>query len=208
MPLFVTFEGIEGAGKSTQLRKLAAHLHQRGISPLETREPGGTAAGSAIRQLLLGADAVPLTPVSELLLLCADRAQHIAETIRPALAAGQLVLCDRFSDSTIAYQGHGRGLDLTMVRTMDAAARDGVWPDVTFLLDCPVEDGLRRAAARHSVSDRFERETVSFHERIRAGFQSIATADPGRVVTIDAAADNDTVHRQIVTVIDQRLAQP
>ena len=206
MPLFVTFEGIEGAGKSTHLQQLAAHLRRRGIDPLETREPGGTAAGSMIRRLLLGPEAVPLTPRSELLLLCADRAQHVVETLRPALAAGRLVLCDRFSDSTIAYQGYGREVNLDIVRALNAAASDELRPDLTLLLDCPVEEGLRRAAERHGGGDRFERETVAFHERIRRGFHTIAAAEPDRVVTIDATAASEAVHQQIIDVVDRRLA--
>lgn len=207
MPLFLTFEGIEGAGKSTQLLRLATYLRERGFDLLETREPGGTAAGTAIRRLLLGVDAVPLTPLSELLLLCADRAQHVAEVIRPALAAGRIVLCDRFSDSTIAYQGHGRQLDVALIQRLDATARDGLMPDLTILLDCPVAEGLRRAAARHGTTDRFESEAVSFHERIRDGFHAIARAAPERVVVVDGTAETDAVHAAIITAVERRLAR-
>src|SRR5216117_525832 len=146
--MFITFEGIEGSGKSTHLRQLAKHLRARGRRVVETREPGGTAAGAAIRRLLLGPDAAPLTSLAELFLYCADRTQHVREVIRPALDAGQIVLSDRFSDSTLAYQGYARGLELETVRALDARARGGVWPDLTFLLDCPVADGLARARGR------------------------------------------------------------
>src|SRR5205814_514710 len=132
--MFITFEGIEGSGKSTHLRHLAEHLRASGSRVVETREPGGTAAGAAIRRLLLGPDAAPLTPLAELFLYCADRTQHVREVIRPALDAGQVVLCDRFSDSTLAYHGYARGLDLEAVRALDARARGGVWPDLTLLL--------------------------------------------------------------------------
>jgi len=205
VPLFVTFEGIEGAGKSTHLRALAATLRGRGHAVTETREPGGTAAGGAIRRLLLGPDAVPLTPLGELLLVCADRAQHVAEVVEPALGRGDVVLCDRFSYSTLAYQGYGRGLDLALVRSVDAAARRGTWPDVTILLDCPVGEGLRRAGARAGAADRFEREAVAFHERIRAGFLVIAAAEPERVVVVDATGAADAVSARVAAAVLSRL---
>jgi len=168
--LFVTFEGIEGSGKSTHLRALAGALRASGRDVVETREPGGSPAGAPIRRLLLGPEAPPLVPLAELLLYCADRAQHVAEVIRPALGAGRAVLCDRFSDSTLAYQGYGRGLDMDVVRALDARARDGVTPGLTLLFDCPVKVGLERARARSAAGDRFEREAVAFHERVREGF--------------------------------------
>lgn len=205
MSLFITFEGIEGSGKSTHCRELAAHLRGTGRSVVETREPGGTAAGAAIRDLLLDAERRPLTPLAELLLYCADRTQHVDEVIRPGLAAGHVVLCDRFSDSTIAYQGHGRGLDADAVRALDARARGGIWPDLTFLLDCPVEQGLARARGRGPARDRFEREAVAFHERVRAGFLALATAEPERVCIVDAAAALDRVGAAIVAETERRL---
>ncbi len=197
MSRFVTFEGIEGSGKSTHLRFLAAHLRAAGHDVVETREPGGTAVGVGLRQLLLGPSAVPLTPLTELLLYCADRAQHVAEVVRPALAAGRVVLCDRFSDSTIAYQGYGRGLDLATVRELDARARDGVTPHLTLLFDCPVAEGLARARSRGG-GDRFEDETLAFHERVRAGFRALAAADPGRVRIIDTTGPVDAVRAAVV----------
>jgi dTMP kinase len=204
--LFVTFEGIEGSGKSTHLRRLAEHLKARGIAVVETREPGGTVAGNAIRALLLGTEAIPLTPLGELLLYCADRAQHVHEVVRPALAAGRVVLCDRFSESTLAYQGYGRGLDLGRVRALDAEARDGLVPGLTFLFDCPVEEGLARARARAAAGDRFEREVVSFHERVRHGFQEMARAEPARFRMIDSGAPIDEVHATVVAETEKRLA--
>jgi dTMP kinase len=204
--LFVTFEGIEGSGKSTHARRLAAHLRDAGHRVTETREPGGTPAGVAIRRLLLGPEAVPLTPIAELLLYCADRSQHVSDVIRPALAAGQVVICDRFSASTLAYQGYGRGLDLDAVRSLDARARDGLAPGVVFLLDCPVPDGLARARGRGATADRFERETVAFHERVRAGFQALAAADPERFVVLDGTASIDAVQSRIVAETERRLA--
>ena len=205
MSLFVTFEGIEGSGKSTHLRHLATHLRRGGHDVLETLEPGGTAAGVAIRRLLLGTDPVALAPLTELLLYCADRTQHVGEVIRPALAAGRLVLSDRFSDSTIAYQGHARGLDLEVVRALDARARDGLSPGLTFLLDCPVQEGLARARERRGVTDRFERELEAFHERVRAGFHALAAAEPARFRILDSRAPFAEVQAAIVAETERRL---
>ena len=185
MSLFVTFEGIEGSGKSTHLRLLANALRTAGHSVVETREPGGTTLGQALRELLLAPSATPPEPLAELLLYCADRAQHVAQVIRPALAAGQVVLCDRFSDSTLAYQGYARSLDLGTVRALDAAARGGIEPDLTFLLDCPPDAGLARARARSGSSDRFEQEALAFHEAVQRGFHALAAATPGRYRIID-----------------------
>jgi dTMP kinase len=201
----ITFEGIEGSGKSSHAQRLAARLRDAGRRVVETREPGGTPLGSALRSVLLGID-TPLTPSAELLLYCADRTQHVAEVIRPALAAGAFVICDRFSDSTIAYQGHGRELDLDVIRHLDALARGDVRPDVTFLLDCPVAVGLARAKAR-GPSDRFEREAVLFHERVRAGFCALAAAEPRRIVVVDATADAATVAQVIETEVTRRFSQ-
>jgi dTMP kinase len=203
--LFVTFEGIEGSGKSAHARSLAVALRGLGHDVIETREPGGTAAGTAIRSLLLGTEATPLTPLAELFLYCADRTQHVTELIRPALAAGRIVVCDRFSDSTIAYQGYGRGLDLELVRSLDARARDGLVPSLTLLLDCPVAVGLARARARAGSDDRFERETVAFHERIRAGFRAIAAAAPERVTIVDSTADAAAVSERVLAATLPRL---
>jgi dTMP kinase len=183
--LFVTFEGIEGSGKSTHLRLLAQALRTTGHAVVETREPGGTALGKALRDLLLTPSGTPPEPLAELLLYCADRAQHVAQVIRPALAAGQIVLCDRFSDSTLAYQGYARRLDLDTVRALDAAARAGLEPDLTFLLDCPPDAGLARARARSGSSDRFEQEALAFHEAVQRGFHALAATRPDRYRIID-----------------------
>jgi len=203
--LFITFEGIEGSGKSSHARALATLLRERGFAVTETREPGGSAAGAAIRALLLGAEATPLTPLAELFLYCADRTQHVAEVIRPALDAGGVVICDRFSDSTVAYQGYGRGLPLDLVRELDGRARGGLAPALTFLLDCPVETGLARAKARAADADRFERETVAFHARSRAGFDALAAAAPERIVVVDSTGDAQAVGERVAAVALERL---
>jgi dTMP kinase len=202
---FVTFEGIEGSGKTTHLRHLAAHLRALGRTVVETREPGATRAGAAIRRLLLGEDGAPLGALTELFLYCADRTQHVDEVIRPALAAGHVVLCDRFSDSTIAYQGYARGVDLDAVRVLDGRARGGLWPTLTFLLDCPVEEGLRRARERAGPDDRFEREPPAFHERVRAGFLALAAAEPARFCVLDAAEPVDRVQARVRAAAERLL---
>jgi len=241
--LFVTFEGIEGSGKSTHLRLLAEHLRAAGYPVIETREPGATPAGAAIRRLLLGPGAPSLAPLTELFLYCADRSEHVTEVIRPALAAGHVVLSDRFSDSTIAYQGYGRGLDLSVVRALDAQARRGLVPDLTFLLDCPATEGLHRIEARRVSPegrgaspegrratpegrgasperggaapsgaaplelDRIERESLAFHERVRAGFRALAAAEPARFCVVDGSASIESVRARIVAEAERRLAR-
>ena len=204
MSLFITFEGIEGCGKSSHLRALATRLRGLGYDVVETREPGGSRAGTTLRALLLGPEAVPLEALAELFLYCADRAQHVAEVIRPALARGRVVLCDRFSDSTLAYQGYGRGLDLETIRTLDALARDGIRPHLTFLLDVPVTEGLRRAHARGS-SDRFEQAPLAFHERVRAGFRALAAAEADRFHVLESTRPFHEVEGAISAVALQRL---
>lgn len=200
--LLVAFEGTEGAGKSTQLQLASEALRCSGFGVQVTLEPGGTPLGIEIRRLLLhGTDAIP-TPLSELFLYLADRAQHIAEVIRPHLEKGDIVLTDRFSGSTIAYQGYGRGLDLQTVLELDAAARQGMTADLTVLLDCPVRVGLQRARG----SDRFHAELEAFHERVRQGFLTLAR-DEGWAV-VDATAAKEAVHaeivRSILAVVDRR----
>jgi len=206
--LFVTFEGIEGSGKSSHARTLAETLRSAGRGVVETREPGGTPAGAAIRALLLGAEVTPLSAQTELFLVCADRAQHVSQVIRPALADGRVVVCDRFSDSTLAYQGYGRGLDLAVVRALDAEARGGLAPALTFLLDCPVDVGLGRAKARSGTAnqvDRFEREAVTFHQRIRDGFLALAAEAQDRIVVIDSTADPAVASERILATTRARL---
>ncbi|MGA1464089.1 MAG: dTMP kinase [Steroidobacteraceae bacterium] len=205
--LFLTFEGVEGVGKSTQARLAAEFLRSRGIQVVETREPGGTAVAERIRDLVLhGATSVePLTPRAELLLMFAARAQHLAAKIEPALAAGQWVICDRFTDATEAYQGSGRGLGSNMIRQLEDIAQGTRRPDLTLLLDAdPAVTGPRRSA-RGGAQDRFEREDEAFFARVRAGYLEIARREPGRVRLVDASGPLGTVQQRIETVLIEAL---
>ena len=186
MPKLITFEGIEGSGKSTHARLLGEHLCALGWDPVLTHEPGGTPLGEPIRRLLLDVGSAPVAPMTELLLYCADRAQHVEQLIRPALAGGRPVVCDRFSDSTLAYQGHGRGLDLAVVRALDGHARAGVVPALTFVFDCPADEGLARARRRSPGTDRMESAPLDVHERVRQGFLALAAEAPARYCVVES----------------------
>ncbi len=202
---FITFEGPEGGGKSTQIHRLAATLAEHGYVVWTTREPGGTRVGEMIRPILLSRDQTRMTPWSEALLFTAARAQHVEEVIRPRLARGELVLCDRYTDSTLAYQGYGRGLDLDTLRRLQAQATGGLQPNLTMLLNLPVATGLSRIPG--TARDRLDRETATFHERVRAGYQKMAAADPRRWREVDAAADEDEVARRILALVSEALQQ-
>ena len=194
----IAFEGPEGAGKSTQLQRLATVLREAGRRVETTAEPGGTALGRDLRQLLLHARETVPVPLAELFLYLADRAQHVQQLIAPAIAAGAVVLTDRFSASTIAYQGYGRGLDLERVTAADAWARGGLTPRLTLLLDCPVRIGLQRA---RGDNDRFHAEEEAVHERVRAGFRSLAAAAPAAWRTIDSTQPADAVHAAVLQAV-------
>jgi len=203
--LFVTFEGPEGAGKSTQIRRLASELEARGYSVVATREPGGTAIGEAIRQILLAPEHSAMLPETEALLNTAARAQHVAEVIQPALAAGKIVLCDRFVDSTLVYQGAGRGLPTSDLLALQRFATRGLWPDLTLLLDLPVEVGQARRRASGEPLSRFDADALGFHERVRTGFLALARDDPARWRIIDAAQSEEAVAREVLAVVLERL---
>ena len=199
---FITFEGPEGCGKSTQIRRLSARLEALGRKVVATREPGGTPLGECIRGMLQRDTAgEPPCDRAETLLFCASRAQLVRNVIAPALARGDWVLSDRFTDSTVAYQGYGRGLPIDVLSAMNEFATGGLRPDVTLVLDITAEEGMRRMAARCAAygeyPDRFEREAVDFHRRMRDGFLAIAAADPARCAVIDASGDLDTVEAAI-----------
>jgi dTMP kinase len=202
---FISFEGPEGGGKSTQIHRLAAALAERGYPVWTTREPGGTRVGEMIRPILLGRQQTRMTPWSEALLFTAARAQHVEEVIRPRLARGELVLCDRYTDSTLAYQGYGRGLDRDTLRRLQSQATGGLQPDLTMLLNLPVETGLSRIP--RPAQDRLDQEAATFHQRVRAGYQEMAAADPRRWREVDAAADKDQVAARILTLVSEALAQ-
>ena len=201
---FITVEGSEGVGKSSNLAYIEDYLRNAGINIVRTREPGGTPLGEAVRELLLDAHQTAMCDDTELLLMFAARAQHLAEVIRPALAAGQWVLCDRFTDATYAYQGGGRGVPMERIRVLEEWVQGELRPDHTLLLDMPVAAGLERAGAR-SEPDRFEQEQHTFFERVRETYLARAHAEPGRIHVIDASPALDKVQAHIATVLQQIL---
>lgn len=205
MDLFVTFEGIEGCGKSTQASRVRDHLASAGHDVVLTREPGGTPMTQRIRSLLADRDNT-FDPLAELLLFLADRAQHVATVIAPALAEGRTVLCDRYCDSTLAYQGYGRGHELSWLEELNALASRAVVPDLTLWIDCPVEIGLGRVERRAGgPGDRFEVEPLEFHSRIRSGFAALAERFPERIVRIDGDRDPDLVTADCIRAVDARV---
>lgn len=205
--VLITLEGVEGAGKTTQLRLLAGWLADLGLAVEVTREPGAGHIGAQIREILLNPANDGLCAQAEALLMAADRAQHVAECLRPALAAGKIVLCDRYIDSHIAYQGYGRGLSVPWLQTLNEQATAGLWPDLTLLLDLPPAVGLARARER-GAADRMEREQVAFHQRIYDGFNKIAAAEPLRVrpVAADRAADavQEDLRREVMALLRRK----
>jgi dTMP kinase len=196
---FITFEGVEGAGKSTQIAELARVLQSRGVEVLVTREPGGTALGERLRELVLGFEPPP-SPVAELFLILADRAQHVAEVIRPALEAGRWVLADRYIDATRAYQVGGRGLDRDLVERAMSAATEGLCPDLTLLLDLPAEIGLERVG-RRGAGNRLDQEEIEFHRRVRNAYLKELRAEPRRIKRIDATLEPGQVHVRVVHAV-------
>ncbi|HZR85062.1 MAG TPA: dTMP kinase [Candidatus Binatia bacterium] len=202
----VTVEGVEGAGKTTQSARLTDALRRDGLDVVLTREPGGTELGRALRRMLLDETSAGPTAETELLLYLADRAEHVRRLIVPALERGAIVVADRFSDSTVAYQSYGRGLPIDTVRAIDDFARGGVAPTLTFVLDLPPEEGLARARAV-GPADRLEREAIEFHRRVREGFHAIARSAGGRIVVLDAARPIDELAREIADATRARLGR-
>jgi dTMP kinase len=203
--LFVTFEGGEGSGKSTQVARLAARLRARGIEPLLTREPGGTPLAEGVRALLLDPALRP-GAMAEVLLMEAARADLVANLVRPALEAGRVVLCDRYDDSTLAYQGGGRGLDGRLLDILNRAATEGLKPHLTLLYDVPPAVGLARRERAEGETNRLDREPPEFHARVRARFLELAAAEPSRWVVLDGTAAADELERQGWEALEQRLA--
>jgi dTMP kinase len=205
---FVTFEGGEGTGKSTQLRLLAARLRKLGREVVVTREPGGSPRAERLREVLLSGAAKRFGPIAETLLIASARADHVDRVIRPALGGGADVLCDRFTDSTRAYQGALGGVEPRLLRSLEQVAAPGLAPDLTIILDAPAETGLaraRRRAANGAPADRFESEDAGFHGRLREAFASIARAEPSRCVLIDAEGEIDEVAERVWSAIERRL---
>jgi len=200
--IFITLEGIEGVGKSTQAEFISSLLEEAGHTVCRTREPGGTAAGEAIRGLLLDGHDLALADSTELLLIFAARAQHLDEVIRPALGRGEVVLCDRFTDATYAYQGGGRGIPHARIAELETWVQDGLRPQVTLLFDAPVATGLARAG-RRGAADRFENETVPFFERVRAAYLDLAAAEPGRFRVIDAEQSLQQVQDAVRNILKE-----
>ena len=204
--MFITFEGIEGSGKTTQVKHVADFLRKKGHDCVITREPGGTPIGEKIRAILLDPASKGLSPLTELLLYTADRVQHVKELLGPSLAAGKTVLCDRYFDATLVYQGYARGLDIELIEQLHRLLLAGLRPDITFLLDLPPETGLARAwtqinnGNRTGRESRFEKEALSFHEKVRAGYLTLARKEPERFRIIDASRDVDDVKKDIMKV--------
>lgn len=211
--MFITLEGIEGSGKTTQLMKIVNFFERKQIDCTTTREPGGTVIGQKIRAILLDPESQHLDAVSELLLYAADRAQHVKTKIKPLLTSGRTVICDRFCDATTVYQGFARGLDMEMVNMLNRIVLDGLTPDITILFDLPAAMGLERAwkqisaGDRTSVESRFEKEALEFHEKVRAGYLELARREPRRFRIIDASMDEAHVTGQIVELLTQCLKQ-
>ena len=208
--MFITFEGIEGCGKTTQVKRFAKKLKGLGISLITTFEPGGTRIGKDIRRILLDSRNKNLSPLTELILYAADRAQHVEELIKPALDEGKWVICDRFFDATVVYQGIARGQDMKLVQSLNAQVTQGIQPDITFLLDCPVDMGLNRALKRNEAQsqkgqDRFEREALDFHRAVREGYLDLARKNQDRFVVLDATLPKDEVEKRIFQYIEPHL---
>ncbi|MGQ9850990.1 MAG: dTMP kinase [Aggregatilineaceae bacterium] len=206
--MFITFEGPDGSGKTTQITLLVNYLHAAGYPVFATREPGGTPIGDQIRAVLHDLRNVQMHPRTEILLYAASRAQLVEQEIRPRLAAGEIVLCDRYADSTLAYQGYGRGLDLPKLRTILDFATGGLRPDLTFYLDISVEEGLRRrqqAAQGGAEWNRMDAQSLAFHQRVRQGYLALIAAEPSRWVHLDGEGDRDAIQAQIRAIVLARL---
>lgn len=195
--IFITLEGGEGSGKTTQARRLCARLTARGLNVLRTREPGGTILAERMRTILLDHQKEPIAPETEALLILAARRQHVDHVIKPALAQGKTVVCDRFSDSTMAYQGYGRGLDLRTLRKMNEWATGTLVPHLTLLFDVPVSVGLRRRRGQGSAQNRLDREAERFHQKVRAGFHALAQKEPRRIMMFDTSSSIESVEREV-----------
>ncbi|WP_193198709.1 dTMP kinase [Nostoc sp. MG11] len=202
----IVFEGVEGCGKTSQMQLCSKWLESLGISVILTREPGGTELGLYLRNLLLEkSENKPVAEVTELLLYAADRAQHIEQELKPSLAAGKYILCDRYTDSTIAYQGYGRGLSFKLIHQLNDIATAGLESDLTIWLDIDVEVGLSRKRKGETKLDRIEQETIAFHRRVQQGYADLAASNPSRIVRVDGSLSRETVHQMIQEILRVHL---
>jgi dTMP kinase len=209
--IFITFEGPEGSGKTTQIKLLTAYLETAGYDVLSTREPGGTAIGDQIRAVLHDLDNTAMVDEAEVLLYAASRAQHVGQLIRPALAQGKIVISDRYADSTLAYQGYGRGLDLDALQQITAFATGGLTPNLTLYLDCPVEEGLQRKQRARSLGkgewNRLDQEAVAFHRRVHQGYLALIAAEPDRWCVLNAHRPIEELQQEIQQAVETKLKQ-
>jgi len=203
--LFITFEGIEGCGKTTQMNLLADHLKKVGVSVLKTREPGGTKIGEEIREMLLNPDNKKMAKETEMLLYGASRAQHIKELIEPALKSGKIVLCDRYADSTLAYQGFGRNMGISLIRKTCPLSLGSIQPELTILLDLDVKAGLSRIKNRKGGNDRIEKEKIAFHNKVRKGYLKLAKASRGRIRVVRADRKIEEIQKEIRDILIRKL---
>ena len=203
--MFITFEGPEGSGKTSQIILLATYLRELGYKVVETREPGGTSIGDQIREVLHDVGNGEMQAVTELLLYAASRAQLVRELVQPALAAGKIILCDRYADSTLAYQGYGRGLDLDELRLLTRFATGGLQPDFTLLLDIDVERGLARRQGNEEEMNRLDLEAVSFHQKVRSGYHQLVAIEPERWVVVDADRPVAVVQQELRAIVVEKL---
>ncbi|MEE8432463.1 MAG: dTMP kinase [Candidatus Desulfatibia sp.] len=209
--MFITLEGIEGSGKTTQVRHIVEFLQSKGHACVATREPGGTRIGKQIRALLLDPESSDMDPMTELLLYTADRAQHVKQFVLPLLSAGKTVLCDRYYDATVVYQGYARGLDIGLIRGLHKLILKDLKPDITILLDLPPDEGLARAwkqinsGTRTGIESRFEKETLAFHEKVRSGYLELARLEPERFRVIDASKSESQVRKEILGILSSEL---
>jgi dTMP kinase len=209
--LFITFEGIEGAGKSTQARLLSDYLTHKGYPVVLTREPGGTKIGNTIRNILIDYKNTEMLPLTEVLLLSAARYQHVNQLIRPSLEEGKIVICDRFADATVTYQGYGRGVPMDIIRQLNTMATWGVWPHITVFIDIDLRLALNRLKIRNqeteTLPDRFEREAEQFFEKVRRGYIDLANDEPARFRVFDGSQDAESIHQKIVEVISHEISR-
>jgi dTMP kinase len=210
--MFITLEGIEGSGKTTHVRHIVAFLQKQGYECVATREPGGTRIGEKIRAILLDPESKDMDPVVELLLYFADRAQHVRQVILPALSAGKIVLCDRYYDATLVYQGYARGLDIGLIHQLHTLILKDLKPDITLLLDLPPEQGLSRAwkqinsGSRTDMESRFENEDLAFHQKVRSGYLELSRLEPERFRVINASKDERQVRTEMINILSSELS--